>query len=129
LVTTPLGQSWVSGQTYEGSSYGAIEKRQQPDGKISYRARIRIQGMPDISATFPTRTSAKEWAYKKKLSSSKHVIFHVTMAKTAPLVHLLITTSKNFFQKIPNPTPNKHSSSLGGNPNSASTILLTSLLP
>ena len=43
-----------------------IEKRHHPDGKITYRARIRIQGMPDTSATFHTRTAAKEWAYKKE---------------------------------------------------------------
>lgn len=41
-----------------------IEKRTHPSGKITYRARVRIHGMPDISASFSTRTSAKEWAHR-----------------------------------------------------------------
>jgi integrase len=43
-----------------------IEKRQHPNGTVTYRARIRIKGMPDESASFTTRTSAKEWARKKE---------------------------------------------------------------
>jgi hypothetical protein len=43
-----------------------IEKRPHPSGKVTYRVRIRIQGMPDLSATFSTRTAAKEWARKKE---------------------------------------------------------------
>lgn len=39
-----------------------IEKRTHPTGKVSYRVRIRIHGMPDQSASFDTRTAAKEWA-------------------------------------------------------------------
>ncbi|MCC5833088.1 MAG: hypothetical protein JJU12_08645 [Chlamydiales bacterium] len=42
------------------------EKRIQSDGKTTYRARIRLLGMPDISASFPTRTQAREWARIKE---------------------------------------------------------------
>lgn len=38
-----------------------IEKRSH-NGKTTYRARVRIHGMPDQSASFSTRTAAKEWA-------------------------------------------------------------------
>ncbi len=41
-----------------------IQKRQHLNGNITYRARIRINGMPDKSATFATRTQAKTWAQK-----------------------------------------------------------------
>lgn len=41
-----------------------IQKRQHPNGHITYRARIRINSMPDKSATFSTRTQAKIWAQK-----------------------------------------------------------------
>ena len=43
-----------------------IEKRTILDGSISYRARIRILGMPEASASFPTRTLAKEWVIRKE---------------------------------------------------------------
>lgn len=41
-----------------------IQKRIYSNGSVSYRARIRVAGMPDKSATFTTRTQAKKWAQK-----------------------------------------------------------------
>ncbi len=43
-----------------------IQKRVLPNGKISYRARIRISGSRDRSATFATRKEAKCWAVRKE---------------------------------------------------------------
>ncbi len=41
-----------------------IEKRTHASGKTTYRARIRLNGAPDISESFPTRREAKEWSAK-----------------------------------------------------------------
>jgi integrase len=41
-----------------------IEKRALSSGKITYRVRIRLNGSPNISESFPTRKEAKEWATK-----------------------------------------------------------------
>ena len=41
-----------------------IEKRVHSSGKVTYRARIRVMGSPDISESFPTRRAAKEWSDK-----------------------------------------------------------------
>lgn len=41
-----------------------IQKREHPNGNVTYRARIRIQGMPDKSTTFASRTQAKIWGQK-----------------------------------------------------------------
>lgn len=41
-----------------------IEKRKHPNGKITYRARVRQAGSPDLSASFPTRTQATKWGQK-----------------------------------------------------------------
>lgn len=41
-----------------------IQKRQHPNGNMTYRARVRIIGMPDKSATFATRSQAKIWGQK-----------------------------------------------------------------
>ncbi len=39
-----------------------IEKRTAPDGKASYRVKIRIKGFPTQTATFARLTDAKDWA-------------------------------------------------------------------
>ena len=50
-----------------------IEKRTHPSGKITYRVRLRLQGMPDLSSSFSTRTHAKEWARREaELKSSRY---------------------------------------------------------
>jgi integrase len=41
-----------------------IEKRTHSSGNTSYRVRIRMNGAPGISESFPTRREAKEWASK-----------------------------------------------------------------
>jgi hypothetical protein len=41
-----------------------IEKRIHPSGRTTYRARIRVNGAPNISESFPTRRAAKEWSDK-----------------------------------------------------------------
>jgi integrase len=41
-----------------------IEKRKSPNGKLTYRARVRQAGSPDISSTFPTRTQAVKWSQR-----------------------------------------------------------------
>lgn len=40
-----------------------IVKRTGKDGTITYQARIRLRGQPQQSATFSTRSKAKEWAH------------------------------------------------------------------
>ena len=39
-----------------------IEERQTPDGKVSYRVKIRLKGAPPESATFNRKTDARRWA-------------------------------------------------------------------
>jgi integrase len=41
-----------------------IEKRKHPNGKLTYRARIRQAGAPDLSGTFATRGEAIKWAQR-----------------------------------------------------------------
>lgn len=43
-----------------------IEKRKHPSGKITYRARIRLEGAPEFSESFPTRKEAENWGRKKE---------------------------------------------------------------
>lgn len=41
-----------------------IEKRKHPNGKFTYRARVRQAGSPDLSATFKTRVEAVKWSQR-----------------------------------------------------------------
>lgn len=43
-----------------------IETRIHSTGKVTYRAHVRIHGMPPESASFPTRAAAKKWATLKE---------------------------------------------------------------
>lgn len=41
-----------------------IEKRKHPNGKTTYRARVRQAGSPDVSATFATKSEATKWSQR-----------------------------------------------------------------
>lgn len=56
-----LGQG---GKNKEEIQMATIQKRVHPNGKVTYRARVRVIGMPDKSATFTTQSKAKIWAQK-----------------------------------------------------------------
>ncbi|MBS0656425.1 MAG: site-specific integrase [Verrucomicrobia bacterium] len=64
---------------------GAITKRVSESGEITYRARIRLRGLPLVSATFTSKSKAKEWMqlteaairegrYFKHAESKKHTL-------------------------------------------------------
>lgn len=42
----------------------SIDKRTHASGSVTYRVRIRLNGTPTITESFPTRREAKEWASK-----------------------------------------------------------------
>lgn len=44
-----------------------IQKRVNAKGKVSFRARIRVQGHPDLSETFPTKRDANTWASRMEV--------------------------------------------------------------
>lgn len=39
-----------------------IQKRVHASGKVTYRARIRVDGAPEMSQSFPSRKEAKKWS-------------------------------------------------------------------
>jgi integrase len=58
-----------------------IELRKRPDGKISYRVKIRIRGFPAQSATFERKTDAKNWAAQTESAIREGRYFNNTAAK------------------------------------------------
>lgn len=59
----------------------AIETRRSDHGKISYRAKVRIKGCPQQSATFDRKTDAKRWAEKTQAELRDGRYFPVAEAR------------------------------------------------
>jgi integrase len=60
-----------------------IEERRHPDGKVSYRARIRLPGRPQVSETFARKTDARLWAQRREaeLRQSRSIPVRRTVAQ------------------------------------------------
>jgi integrase len=67
-----------------------IETRQNNDGTISYRVKVRLKGFPVQSATFARKTDAKEWAKQTEIEIKQGRYFKTAEAKKHT-VHKLIT--------------------------------------
>ncbi len=78
-----------------------IETRTTPDGKISYRVKIRIRGFPAQSATFERKTDAKNWAAQTESAMREGRYFKTTQAKKYTVADLI----KRYldYQKTRNP--------------------------
>ncbi len=66
-----------------------IEKRVHPSGTITYRARIRLNGSPDLSESFPTRREAKEWSSKMEADVRQGRFFGRTESKERTFADLI----------------------------------------
>ncbi len=66
-----------------------IEKRTAPDGKISYRVKIRIKGFPTQTATFSRITDAKDWAKITEGAIKDRRYFKNTESKKRTLKELI----------------------------------------
>ena len=58
-----------------------IETRTTPEGKTSYRVKIRIRGFPAQSVTFERKTDAKNWAAQTESAIREGRYFKNTAAK------------------------------------------------
>jgi hypothetical protein len=73
---------------YREGKMATIEKRTSRDGKITYRAKIRIKGFPDQTATFTKLSLAKDWVartetkikdgkYLSEIQARKHTVSEI----------------------------------------------------
>ncbi|MEK6594687.1 MAG: site-specific integrase [Pseudomonadota bacterium] len=58
-----------------------IETRRAKNGKVSYRARVRLRGFPEYTQTFPRKTDADLWAKAKEADLKRG--FHVASKEAA----------------------------------------------
>lgn len=65
-----------------------IETRQSR-GKTVYRARVRIKGAPILTATFPSKTLARDWAQKVETQIKENTYFPTLQAQRHTLNELI----------------------------------------
>ncbi len=89
-----------------------IQERKSADGKIKYRALVRLKGFPPQSATFERKTDAKKWAqdtesairdgrYFKTAEAKKHTVSELIerySTKVLPQKTKNIQSQKNHLQ-------------------------------
>jgi integrase len=66
-----------------------IEKRISPNGKISFRAQIRLKGFPPQTASFQRRTDAKKWAQVTETAIREGRHFKTAEAKKHTLADMI----------------------------------------
>lgn len=66
-----------------------IEKRTSKNGKITYRAKIRLKGFPSESATFDRLTDAKRWIQSTESSMKEGRYFKTSESKKHNLSDLI----------------------------------------
>jgi len=66
-MTTWDDKFWVS--CYSGGKMGNITAIIRKDGRVSYKARIRLQGQPCITKTFRIKSKAQHWIEKNEYAA------------------------------------------------------------
>lgn len=58
-----------------------IESRIAPDGAITYRAKVRVKGAPQVSASFARKTDAAKWGHATEVAIRENRYFRSSAAK------------------------------------------------
>jgi integrase len=66
-----------------------IEKREDQEGNISYRVKIRLKGYPPETATFKRLTDAKRWVQKTEAAIREGKYFKTSEARNRTLEELI----------------------------------------
>jgi len=66
-----------------------IQKRQGHDGSVTYRVQVRLKGAPDESASFDTKTAAKEWAQRTETAIKENRHFRTVEARRRTMADLI----------------------------------------
>lgn len=78
-----------------------VEKRTSQDGKISYRAKIRLKGYPMQSATFERRTDCLRWVQNTESAIREGRHFKMNEAKKRTLKDLIDRYAKEILPHKP----------------------------
>ena len=75
-----------------------ITERKSPEGKKSYRVRIRLKGCPIQTATFSRKTDAKKWAQDTESAIREGRHFKIREAKKHTLTELINRYIEHIFK-------------------------------
>ena len=78
----------------KGEQMATIETRKSR-GKTVYHVKIRKKGVPALSATFPSKTLANDWAQKVETQIKENTYFPTLQAQRHTLNELLDFIHKN----------------------------------
>ena len=78
----------------------SIEKREGLDGKISYRAYVRLRGHPKQSGTFKRLSDARKWAQKTEAEIRDGRYFPANAAKKHTLAEMIESTHGHVLMVI-----------------------------
>ena len=79
----------------------SIEKRTTKEGKISYRAKVRLKGYPTQSATFDRLTDCKKWIQSTESAIREGRHFKLSEAKKRTLKDLIDRYIKEILPQKP----------------------------
>ena len=68
--------------------------------KVSYRARVRIKGYPDLSKTFARKTDALRWEAQTQASVQQNKLPNIFRANRKTLTDVLPHYAEDVFQRL-----------------------------
>ena len=84
-----------------------IEKRQNNDGSVAYRVRVRLKGYPTQTATFARLTDAKRWEQQTEAAIREGRHFRTSKAKKRTLAELIDKYTEEVLDRKTSSTVNQ----------------------
>jgi len=96
-----------------------IESRIAPDGAVTYRAKVRIKGAPQVSASFARKTDAAKWAHATEVAIRENRYFKSPAARRYTLSDAIDRYVREVLLRKPRTAKFQAASLRGGAPNLA----------
>ncbi len=78
-----------------------IEKRRAPNGAVTYRAKIRLKGSPNVCASFARKTDATKWGHSTEAAMREGRYFKASSAKRCTLAETIDRYSREILPRKP----------------------------
>lgn len=79
----------------------AIESRRNSDGTVTYRAKVRLKGLPSQTATFKRKTDAQRWVQKVETELREGRHFHLCESRKHVFAELASRYTKEVLGQRP----------------------------
>ena len=85
-----------------------IEKRTDAKGTLTYRAKVRLKGYPQETATFSRRTDAKHWANNTEAAMREGRYFNTSESKKHTLNDAITRYRRELLSELKDPNHRNH---------------------